>query len=77
VTQALDRVIADVRMIHQQTGQAEQPAQNQAARSTDIQVEQKSAQVNVQQPTPQVTVKQPQPKVTVEQPDRTFGWGHQ
>jgi chemotaxis protein histidine kinase CheA len=68
VTQALDRVIADLRMVHQQTGQAEQPAQKQAARSTDIQVEQKSPQVNVQQPAPQVTVKQPPPQVTVQQP---------
>jgi hypothetical protein len=68
VTPALDRVIADVRMLHQQMGQADQPAQKQAARSTDVQVEQKSAQVTVQQPAPQVTVKQPAPQVTVQQP---------
>jgi hypothetical protein len=66
VTPALDRVIADIRMLHQQTGLAEQPGQKQAA--TDIQVEQKSPQVNVQQPAPQVTVKQPPPQVTVQQP---------
>lgn len=68
VTQALDRVIADIRILHQQTGQAERPTQKEAARSTDIQVEQKSAQVNVQQPAPQVTVTQPPPQVTVQQP---------
>ena len=68
VTPALDRVIADVRMLHEQTGQVEQPGQRQAARSTDIQVEQKSPQVNVQQPAPQVTVTQPPPQVTVQQP---------
>jgi len=66
VTPALERVIADVRMLHQQTGQAGQQAQRQAA--TDIQVEQKSPQVNVQQPAPQVTVTQPPPQVTVQQP---------
>jgi ElaB/YqjD/DUF883 family membrane-anchored ribosome-binding protein len=68
VTQALDRVIADVRMLQQQTGQAGQPGQKQAARSTDIQVDQKSPQVNVQQSAPQVSVKQPPPQVTVQQP---------
>jgi hypothetical protein len=66
VTPALDRVIADIRMLHQQTGLAEQSGQKQAA--TDIQVEQKSPQVNVQQPAPQVTVTQPPPQVTVQQP---------
>ena len=66
VTVALDRVIADIRMLHQQTGLAGQPGQKQAA--TDIQVEQKSPQVNVQQPAPQVTVTQPPPQVTVQQP---------
>jgi sporulation protein YlmC with PRC-barrel domain len=68
VTPALDRVIADVRMLHQQAGQAGQTGQNQAAGSTDIEVQQKSPQVAVQQPAPQVTVQQPPPQVTVQQP---------
>jgi hypothetical protein len=66
VTPALDRVIADVRMLHQQAGLGELSGNRQAA--TDIRVEQKSPQVNVQQPAPQVTVTQPPPQVTVQQP---------
>ena len=69
VTQALDRVIADIQTLHRQVGQAGQPGgQKQAAGSADIQVDQKSAQVSVQQPAPQVTVTQPPPRVTVQQP---------
>jgi|SRR5690242_2210543 sporulation protein YlmC with PRC-barrel domain len=82
VTQALDRLIQDVRKVQQQTAQLSGNQSDQGAQAgsgnqpkisvqqqpAHVKVQQQQPQITVQQPPPQVIVQQPQPQVTIEQP---------
>jgi sporulation protein YlmC with PRC-barrel domain len=68
VTQALDRLIQDLRKVQQQTAQSDQAGQAGSGNQPQISVQQQPAQVKVQQQQPQITVQQPPPQVIVQQP---------